>query len=215
MGSTKYMLLIDTSRCIACRACQVACKLWHALPPEGNIEPRLDLTGTTFTLVRETEEDVDGKLRRLFFKDQCRHCARPRCKEACPLGAIVTEQTGAVVITDICNPDLCVTPSGETPCELKCPYDIPRLDWTRNKFRKCDLCYDRIRDGSGRGTACADACVSEAIFFGTAEEVEAEARTRLEKLKARYPNANLGGASSNGRVKWILIGDPDFYGLHK
>jgi formate dehydrogenase iron-sulfur subunit len=213
MDSTDYMLLIDSSRCIACRACQVACKVWHVLAPENNNEPRLDLTGTTFTLVKETEAEIEGRLRRLFFKDQCRHCERPRCKEACPLNAIVQEKSGAVVITDKCNPDRCLLSSGRHPCELNCPYNIPHHDEEKNKFRKCDLCYDRISDGSGRGTSCADACPSDAIFFGTVKEVQNEAKNRLKKLKTKYPEANLAGSSSTGHVKWLLIGSPDLYDL--
>lgn len=215
MGSTKYNLLIDTSRCISCRACQVACKVWHGLPPENGSEPRQYLTGITYTLVQETEAEIDGKLKRLFFKNQCRHCFRPRCKEVCPFKAIVKESSGAVVITDACNPDLCITSTGEHPCELACPYNIPKLNQQINKFKKCDLCYDRIRDGSGRGTACADACPSEAIFFGTPKEVASEAVKRLNKIRNRYPDAHLGGSCSEGRVKWILIGSPAAYGLLK
>lgn len=132
-----YMMLIDTSRCISCRACQVACKHWHALPPETNNEPRTGFTGTTFTLVKETEAELNRKLKvngvevvqpklmRLFFKDQCRHCVGAKCRLACrdawrtlghtekedemKDGAIVREKTGAVVIDKTkCDPATCV-----------------------------------------------------------------------------------------------------------
>jgi formate dehydrogenase iron-sulfur subunit len=209
------MLLIDTSRCISCRACQVACKMWHKLLPEDNNKPRTHLTGTTFTLVKEFEAKVDGRLRRLFFKDQCRHCIRPRCKNACPLGAITQQGSGAVVITARCNPNLCITSSGNLPCKLACPYNIPRLNKKKNKVRKCDLCYDRIGDGSGRKTACADACPTGAIIFGDANEVWEKAYKRLAKVKARYPNANIGGSSSQSSVKWLLTASPNLYGLYK
>lgn len=213
------MLLIDTSRCIECRACQVACKMWHALPPkwDGNIPPeidtalRLDLTGTTYTLVKETEAEVYGRLRRLFFKDQCRHCQSPCCMKACPVsGAIVQEPSGAVVFTENCNPSKCKT----RPCEKKCPFNIPRFNPDINKEKKCDFCYDRISDDSSRATSCADACPSEAISFGIESEVEAKAAERLNSVKARYPDAQLYNPR-NGHVEWLLIGNPALYGLRE
>ena len=228
-----YMMLVDTSRCISCRACQVACKMWHALPAETNNEPRTDLTGTTFTLVKETEAEVkrklmkngdpvpvvENKMMRLFFKDQCRHCVAPKCKAACPNKAISREASGAVVVNaDLCNPTLCVDIWGNYPCKLRCPYHILRLDTTLNKMRKCDFCFDRIRErkfGSTRATACADACPSGAIYFGTVKEVVSEAAKRLAKIKNRYPDARLGGFVNSTRVRWILAGTPSLYGLTK
>lgn len=230
-----YGMLIDTSRCISCRACQVACKNWHALPAETDNAPRTDLTGTTFTFVKESEAEVNRKLKvsdvevvktkltRLFFKDQCRHCRAPRCKYACPKTAITIEWgTGAVVIDQTkCDPDSCAITTSlglkRYPCVERCPYHIPHLDTARNKMRKCDFCYDRIRerkDGSPRATSCADACPSGAIFFGTSTEVNAEATARLAKVKVRYPDARIGGFVFTPQVKWILLGTPTLYGLY-
>jgi len=235
-----YMMLVDTSRCISCRACQVACKMWHALPPEENDEPRTDLTSTTFTLVKETEGEVKRKLKkgtlppvsveenkmmRLFFKDQCRHCVAARCRLACrdALGkgneAIVRERTGAIVIDKTkCVPATCVIKPWGTkyPCVERCPYHLPRLDPVSNVMRKCDFCYDRIgeiKDGSPRTTACADACPTGAIFFGTVNKVTAEAKARLIKVRKRYPDARLGGYVNSTRVRWILVGAHALYGL--
>jgi formate dehydrogenase iron-sulfur subunit len=190
--------------------------MWHALPPEVDSEPRKDLTGTTLTLVKEFEAEVNGKIRRLFFKDQCRHCDMAICAGGCPLKAIKKLTNGAVVIKNSCNPDLCPTPygDGKHPCEKVCPYLKPRLDPVKNKMRKCDLCYDRIRDGSGRKTACADACPTGAIFFGGAAKVLNEANNRLAKVKVRYPNANIGGApAGTSHVIWLLTQSPTAYGL--
>lgn len=231
-----YMMLIDTSKCISCRACQVACKMWHALPAETNNEPRTDLTGTTFTLVKETEAEVkrklmkngvpvvENKMMRLFFKDQCRHCRAPRCKYACPKKAITTDfGTGAVVIDQIkCDPNSCVITTSwgvkKYPCVERCWYHIPHLDPVKNKMTKCDFCYDRIRerkDGSPRATTCADACPSGAIYFGTAKQVTSEATKRLAKITNRYPDARIGGFVATPQVKWILLGNAKLYGLAK
>jgi formate dehydrogenase iron-sulfur subunit len=215
--------------------------MWHNLPAETDNEPRTGLTGTTFTLVKETEaevkrkykeydaEVVKEKLTRLFFKDQCRHCRAPRCKYACPKKAITIDSgTGAVVIDQAkCDPGLiteggCATESSwgvkKYPCVERCWYHIPHLDAVKNKMRKCDFCYDRIRerkDGSPRATTCADACPSGAIFFGTPKEVNAEATARLAKVKTRYPDARIGGFVATPLVKWILLGAPKLYGLAK
>lgn len=210
------IMLIDTSKCISCRACQVACKMWHALPPEQNSEPRTDLTGTTLTLVREFEAEVGGKIRRLFFKDQCRHCDTAICAGGCSLHAIVKHSSGIVVINqNKCKPNLCYTyPDGKKTCEKVCPYHIPRIDPVRNKARKCDLCYDRILDGSGRKPACADACPTGAIAVGSEDRVRLYVRKRLLKVRARYPNARIGGSSAgSSHVYWLLTEDPSLYGL--
>jgi len=212
----KKIMLIDTSKCISCRACQVACKLWHALPPETNNDPRKDLTGTTFTLVKEFEADVGGKIRRLFFKDQCRHCDMAICAGSCPLHAIAKLSSGIVVINPKkCNPDLCFTyADGKKPCEKVCPYHIPHIDPVKNKARKCDLCYDRMLDGSGRKTACADACPTGAIVIGGLDKVTLYAKRRLYKVRKRYPNAVIGGSSAgSSHVYWLLTEEPSLYGL--
>jgi formate dehydrogenase iron-sulfur subunit len=263
----KY-LLIDTSLCISCRACQVACKKWHKLPPiwekdvpqagdtqtnwancvwKDSVEPwndltpintpplidnelRTDLTGTTFTIVKEREAEVNrkvkkliggswstsvySKLTRLFFKDQCHQCINPFCMGACPLKAIERDiATGAVVITDACDINLCPTlANGKHPCEVACPYHIPRINNLKGKATKCDFCYDRIRDGSGRKTSCAEACPADAVMFGGYKKINDLATTRLKKAKKRYPDANLYQPYPS-RVWWILVTTKDKYGL--
>jgi len=208
------MMLIDTSRCISCRACQVACKMWHALPPEENNEPRTDLTGTTLTIVKESEAEVGGKIRRLFFKDQCRHCEDPWCIKACPRDAIKKLSNGAIKIRGyLCKPNKCTVGEPKS-CQAACPYNIPRIDTAKNKATKCNLCHDRYMDGSGRKTACADACPTGAIFFGKDTKVLEEANKRLAKLKTRYPNANIGGAPDGpSHVIWLFTEDHALYGL--
>jgi formate dehydrogenase iron-sulfur subunit len=210
----KKALLIDGSLCIACRACQVACKLWHDLPPEdamydGIYEVPQDLTGTRWTLVKipETEDD---RVRLLFFKDQCRHCQRPQCQMVCPVsGAIERDsKTGAVVITDACDPDAC----GTQPCERACPYNVPCLDEEVGRERKCDFCYDRTTDNSDRCTSCADACPTGAIQFGDLDDISDLANQRLAEIIAEYPRANIYPNRRTG-VMWLLTAYPSEYGL--
>lgn len=127
MGTSGKMMLIDTSKCMACKACQVSCKAWHQLPAEdtsftGSYENPPDLSVNTFTRVR-FEEVLDSQpfkfMEWLFFKEQCRHCKGGMgapCQRACPVpGAIVSEAGGAIVITDKCNPNRC-----NRECEEAC-----------------------------------------------------------------------------------------------
>ena len=224
MGTSGKMMLIDTSKCIACKACQVSCKSWHQLPAEdtsftGSYENPPDLSGDTYTRVTFTEVASD---KWLFFKDQCRHCGggKAPCQKACPVsGAIVRESSGAIVITDKCDPSRC----GGRPCEDACPYDIPRYNAELNKERKCDFCFDRIADGGVPN--CALTCPPGAITFGDAGYVQGVANARLSEILARYPNANIypnghggrmgggGGGGHGTHVIWLLIDDPSKYGI--
>lgn len=211
------MMLIDTSRCMACRGCQVACKDWHQLPAEettfvGTYENPPDLSGVTLSRVRFSE--VDGPVFMwLFFKDQCRHCMNPKCQHFCPVGnAIEVTSSGAVVITDSCNPTAC----RNRPCERMCPYGIPRFNG--DKETKCDLCFDRIE--AGKSPICAKTCPPGAITFGDSQTVIDEANARLAELAAEYPNAEVYPDSflstkpgAGTRVGWILVDCADKYGL--
>ena len=230
MGTSGMMMLIDTSKCMACKGCQVSCKAWHQLPAEdtsftGTYENPLDLSVDVLTRVRFNEV-LDSQpfkyMEWLFFKDQCRHCMGRHgapCQRACPVpGAIVTEEGGAIVITDACDPSRC-----NRDCEEACPYNIPRNDGGQEI--KCDFCYDRIADG--KAPSCAETCPPGAITFGSASLVQSTASQRLHELLARYPDANIypdgdgmggggkhdGGPHGRTRVIWLLIDDPSAYGI--
>ncbi len=135
-------MVIDTSKCTACRACQVACKQWHSLPAEGSVQDPIsgewhteftgtytnppDLSAATLTLIRFKEAEVSGRLRFLFFNDRCRHCETPTCRIACPLTpkAIKRMKSGIVRIDpELCKPDLC-SMDDVKPCQQACPFKI-------------------------------------------------------------------------------------------
>lgn len=162
----KKMMLIDTSKCIACRACQVACQQWHKLPAEntsftGSYQNPPDMSSANLTVVKFYEVGSNGDLRWLFFADKCRHCAAPLCKAECPLGAINQNTNGFVFITNKCKPSKC-SKNAVKPCQLACPFKtgplgIPRYQLNNGelleggKANKCDFCYDRwknLRDGA-------------------------------------------------------------------
>ncbi len=157
-------IVIDTSKCTACRACMVSCKQWHSLPAEdttftGSYQNPKDLSGATLTLIRFTETVVDEKLKFLFFNDRCRHCEFPNCKPSCPLGAIKKKGNGGVYIKmTVCNPLACTSAPYPAlrPCQLGCPFKvsgdglgIPRWKFEKDgalvgsKMKKCDFCYNR------------------------------------------------------------------------
>ena len=202
---------IDTTRCIACKACQVACKQWNRLPAEdtenqGNLQNPSDFSFTTYKLVRMSEEVIDGKVNWLFFPDQCRHCLVPPCLLwAQNSNAIYRdENTGAVMYTS------------ET-LKLKadeiigvCPYDVPR----RNKngtLAKCTMCNDRVKQG--RRPACVKTCPTGALNFGNLEDMRQMAGKRLKAIRLYYPQARLLD-SDDVRVIFLTAFAPDKYHKH-
>ncbi|MBI1622558.1 formate dehydrogenase subunit beta [Aquamicrobium sp. cd-1] len=183
--------LIDVSKCIGCKACQSACLEWNDLREEVGVNVGVydnphDLTPNTLTLMRFTEwvNDENGNLEWLIRKDGCMHCSDPGCLKACPApGAIVQYSNGVVDFVK----ENCI---GCGYCVQGCPFNIPRISKVDNRAYKCTLCSDRI--AVGQGPACAKACPTKAIVFGTKEEMKAHAANRIEDLKSRgFANAGL------------------------
>jgi formate dehydrogenase iron-sulfur subunit len=181
--------LVDTTLCTACRGCQVACKQWHDLPAEdtvnrGSYQNPPDLSFSTYKLVRMHEKEIDGRLRWLFFPDQCRHCLEPPCLETAgdPSAIYQDSDTGAVVYT--------AGTRHLTTTEIidSCPYYIPRAadDGT---LAKCDMCNDRVRNGLK--PACVQTCPSGAMQFGERDEILKLADQHLQMAKKHYPQASL------------------------
>ena len=201
MGDSGAM--VDLSRCTACRACQVACKQWNGLPGEktvntGTYQNPPDLSVTTYTLIRFKEVSRGGEVRWSFFKDQCRHCLEPPCKEAADSmvkGAVIKEPTGAVLFTDKTN-----LLDGKAVREA-CPYDIPRQDSVTKLMAKCTFCADRI--AHGMVPACIKACPTGTLAFGPRAKILEAARARLVELKKRFPEAKLMGDQEE--VRWIYV----------
>ncbi|HKH81514.1 MAG TPA: formate dehydrogenase subunit beta [Methylovirgula sp.] len=189
---TPVAKLIDVSKCIGCKACQSACIEWNDTHPEigvfsGSYENPPDLTPEMFTLMRFTEwVNPEGNLEWLIRKDGCMHCEDPGCLKACPApGAIVQYSNG---IVDFVHEN-CI---GCGYCVRGCPFNIPRISRTEDKPKayKCTLCSDRV--AVGQGPACAKACPTQAIVFGTKEEMTKHAEGRIADLKSRgYANAGL------------------------
>jgi formate dehydrogenase iron-sulfur subunit len=225
----------DTSVCIGCKACEVACKEWNHIPEDG-----LNLTGmsydNTVTLSADSwrhvafieqrmpagagtagsgadgDSAVDrvGDLRWLMSSDVCKHCTHAACLDVCPTGALMRTEFGTVVVQeDVCN--------GCGYCIPACPYGV--IDQRKDDGRawKCTMCYDRI--GAGMEPACAKACPTQSIQFGPLEELRERAAARLDQvIEAGEDGARLYGADPGDGVGgdgafFLLLDEPEVYGL--
>ena len=204
-SSAEVAKLIDESKCIGCKACQVACMEWNDLRGEigsnvGVYDNPADLDASTWTLMRFAEvEDNQNNLSWLIRKDGCMHCADPGCLKACPApGAIVQYSNGIVDF----NQENCI---GCGNCITGCPFDIPRISKKDNKAYKCTLCSDRV--SVGLEPACVKTCPTGAITFGDKTDMVHYAEKRVGELKERgYKDSGLYNPQGVGgtHVMYVL-----------
>jgi formate dehydrogenase iron-sulfur subunit len=188
---TPVAKLIDVSKCIGCKACQAACLEWNDLREEVGVNTGVydnphDLTPNSWTLMRFTEwvNPQTSNLEWLIRKDGCMHCADPGCLKACPAPGAIVQYTNGIV--DFIHEN-CI---GCGYCVKGCPFNIPRISQADNKAYKCSLCSDRV--AVGQGPACQKACPTQAIVFGTKDEMKQWADLRIKDLKSRgFTNAGL------------------------
>ncbi|RYU59655.1 formate dehydrogenase subunit beta [Methylolobus aquaticus] len=202
--TTEVAKLIDVTKCIGCKACQSACQEWNDLREEigineGSYQNPHDLTANSWTLMRFAETEQNGTLEWLIRKDGCMHCADPGCLKACPSpGAIVQYSNGIVDFHE----EHCI---GCGYCIAGCPFDIPRLSKKDSKVYKCTLCSDRV--AVGLEPACIKACPTQALVFGSKEDMIEHANDRITDLKERgFENAGLYDPSGVGgtHVMYVL-----------
>jgi formate dehydrogenase beta subunit len=207
---------IDTTTCIGCKACEVACQEWNdlqivATEQTGTYQTLPSLDANYWNLIKFREEELPGGgLAWLMRKDQCMHCADPGCLRACPApGAIVQYANGIVDV----NQDACI---GCGLCATGCPFDVPRFHVKTGKMAKCTLCVDRVT--VGLEPACIKACPTGCLQFGTKDDMVALGKQRVAQLAANgFPNAALydpPGVSGTGVVTVLAHGDhPEWYEL--
>jgi len=206
----------DTSVCIGCKACEVACKEWNELPADdiGWTGHSYDNTGhlgaATWRHVAFVEQELDGSMRWLMSSDVCKHCTSAPCLEVCPTGALFrTEFDTVVVQQDVCN--------GCGYCVSACPFGVIDRSEDDGRAHKCTLCYDRLKDDMT--PACAQACPTESIRFGPLEELRERAFERLEVLHAAgESSARLYGEDPDDGMRgegsiFLLLDEPEVYGL--
>jgi len=190
-ATQKKGILLDTTRCIGCGACSLACK-------ERNRLPRTSQDVLSDTLSDKTFSVVNRKGPR-YVRRMCMHCDVPSCASACPVGAFQKTAAGPVVY----DRDKCM---GCRYCMLACPFNVPKYEWgkTLPRVRKCDMCADRV--AQGLATACASVCPTGATKFGTREELLAEARARIAADPKKYYNY-IYGAQEVGGTSVLVISD--------
>jgi formate dehydrogenase iron-sulfur subunit len=202
---TPVAKMIDVSKCIGCKACQAACLEWNDRREEVGVNAGVydnphDLTPASWTLMRFSEwvNPETKDLEWLIRKDGCMHCADPGCLKACPApGAIVQYSNGIVDFVK----ENCI---GCGYCVKGCPFNIPRISQVDHKAYKCTLCSDRV--AVGQGPACAKACPTRAITFGTKEQMLKDAQLRITDLKSRgYKNAGIYDPPGVGGTHVIYV----------
>ena len=212
----------DTTVCIGCKACEVACKNWNQLPPNTggggelsgfSYDNTVRLSGTAWRHVKfieQFDEPYDPAGRWLLMSDVCKHCVQAGCLEVCPTGAIIRTEFDTVVIqSDVCN--------GCRDCIAACPFGVIDVNPVSGTAQKCTLCYDRM--SVGLEPACSKACPTDSIQFGTIGELRARAEQRVAALHAQgRTDAYLYGADPNGHLGglnafFLLVDEPEVYGL--
>ena len=211
----------DTSVCIGCKACEVACKEWNSVPEDG-----IALTGMSYdnsvglgadtwrhvAFIEQRKPVADGQdqFRWLMASDVCKHCTHAACLDVCPTGALFRTEFGTVVVQeDICN--------GCGYCVPACPYGVIDRRQDDGRAWKCTLCYDRL--GDGMEPACAKACPTESIQFGPLDELRERAAARVTQLHgAGVADARLYGEDPDDGVGgdgafFLLLDEPEVYGL--
>src|SRR5215475_14202721 len=226
----QYGFFTDSTLCIGCKACEVACKEWNALPAD-----HLSLTGMSYdntrslsantwrhvAFIEAIRSDGDDAMEMPPFQshwrmmsDVCKHCDNAPCQEACPTGALFrTEFDTVVVQQDICN--------GCGYCVPACPFGVVDLNHADGKAHKCTLCYDRLK--GGLEPACAKACPTDSIQFGELSDLHARAQQRVRSLhRAGATDAYLYGApgtpGATGDLNhlhafFLLTARPEVYNL--
>jgi formate dehydrogenase iron-sulfur subunit len=230
----------DTSICIGCKACEVACKQWNDVPDDG-----FDLLGMSYDNTgalgastwrhvafieqpaprpepvdlgmpgmrppgAETGAEGREQFRWLMSSDVCKHCTHAGCLDVCPTGALFRTEFGTVVVQQ----DIC---NGCGYCVSGCPYGVIQRREGDGRAWKCTLCYDRLKDG--QEPACAHACPTKSIQFGDLDELRERAAARVAQLheqgvtEARLYGADpTDGVGGNGAF-FLLLDEPEVYGF--
>ena len=230
----------DTSVCIGCKACEVACKEWNLVPEDGlnllgsSYDNSGELSANTWRHVAFVEQvrprqgpvelgmpamgppggqaaaQDDRDVQWLMMSDVCKHCTHAACLDVCPTGSLIRTEYATVVVQE----DIC---NGCGYCVPACPYGVLSIREGDGRAWKCTLCYDRL--GDGLEPACAQACPTDSIQFGPLEELQERADRRLQQLRAHgVAEARLYGRDPDDGVGgdgafFLLLDQPEVYGL--
>ena len=206
--------LIDTTICIGCKACEVACVEWNGYDFRettfDNTYQTMPETAWNFwNLIKFNEVETDGGLQWLMRKDQCMHCEEPGCLIACPADGAIVQYTNGIVDFNQAN---CI---GCQYCVTGCPFNIPKFNEATKKVYKCTLCSDRV--GAGLEPACIKSCPTGCLHFGSKDDMKFEAEKRVNQLHANgHADAGVYDPSGvKGTHVIYVLGDakhPENYG---
>ena len=200
-------VLVDTTRCVGCRACEAACSEANGLPEPASagdervFEARREPASQVFTVVNRVQgPGADAPFR--FVKTQCMQCVDPACATACPARALEKTPGGPVTYTG----SRCL---GCRYCMMSCPFDLPRFEYEKPVayVRKCTFCAER--QARGGMPACAEVCPSGALTFGPRAELIEEARKRIYQNPDKYVH-HVYGEHEAGGTSWLYITDVPF-----
>lgn len=197
-GADTVGVLVDTTRCVGCRACEAACAEANALPepdPSGDVSraaPR-QTSEKQWTAVRR----YDTRRGEVFVKTQCMHCVQPACAAGCLTKALEKQDNGAVTW----NGDRCM---GCRFCMIACPFDVPKFEYQswNPRIQKCQLCVDRLAEG--KSPACVEVCPAEALTFGKRSALLEIARQRIYQSPGAYV-PHVYGEHEVGGTGWLYI----------
>lgn len=207
-------MLYDTTLCIGCKACVVACKQANDMPPDTSTMGALydaptDLNSKTRNVIKLAR--ANG--RQSYMKAQCMHCVDPACTSACMLHSLQKDATTGVVTYD---PYYCV---GCRYCQMACPFNVPKFEFekTAPKIVKCELCRHRVKDAAakgaggftrypaGQGPACCEVCPRHAVIYGTRDELLAEAHRRITASPGKYAQDRVYGEVDGGGTQVLYL----------
>jgi formate dehydrogenase iron-sulfur subunit len=206
--------LIDTTICIGCKACEVACVEWNGYDFrettfDNSYQTMPETAWNFWNLIKFNEVETDGGLQWLMRKDQCMHCEEPGCLIACPADGAIVQYTNGIVDFNQAN---CI---GCQYCVTGCPFNIPKFNEATKKVYKCTLCSDRV--GAGLEPACIKSCPTGCLHFGSKDDMKFEAEKRVNQLHANgHADAGVYDPSGvKGTHVIYVLGDakhPENYG---
>jgi Fe-S-cluster-containing dehydrogenase component len=191
-------VLVDTTRCIGCRSCEIACSVTHDnfvpdVQSDNALAKTRDTSEKQWTVVNRFETEKGE----IFVKRQCLHCWQPACAAACLVNAMLKTKEGPVTW----NGDKCM---GCRFCMISCPFDIPKFEYYgwNPRIQKCNMCYERLLEG--KKPACVESCPTDALMFGPKREVMEIARHRIYSHPDKYVH-QIYGEHEAGGTGWLYL----------
>lgn len=198
-----FGVLVDTTKCIGCRRCEVACANENGLPRVDDLsdsvfKKRRPTTITQWTVINHYKTETEG----VFVKDQCMHCNQPACAAACLTKALLKTEEGPIIWRE----DKCM---GCRFCMISCPFEIPKFEYHSAipKIQKCMMCWERLQEG--KQLACVEICPVEALLYGSRRDLIKIARKRIVEKPDLYIN-QIFGENDAGGTGWLYLSSLPF-----